>query len=225
MLSTTYDLATEPQENVVAAYLDTRDRIIATERVYRGTIDHTITSTRDVLRSALLLNAHSIVIAHNHPSGDTKPSDADIQFTINLAKACELLHLHLSDHLIIAGTKHASLARYLPPQAHAQASTRDSALPDWRKRLRDAIYDTGRKQQAIAWDAGVAPQTLSRVLHSVGPLPAFETIVRITHATGETVGWLLDEPGYGNLTDRQRHVLRSAAATILRMLPDEREPE
>jgi transcriptional regulator with XRE-family HTH domain len=93
--------------------------------------------------------------------------------------------------------------------------------PGWLVRLREAIYESGRKQEAIARDAGVAPQTLSRVLHAVGPSPAFDTIVRITHALNENVGWLLDERGYGDLSERDRHILRSAAAIILDLTCDE----
>lgn len=67
---------------------------------------------------------------------------------------------------------------------------------DWRVRLRAAVRRSGRKQAAIAWDAGIAPETLSRVLNDVHARPAFDTIVGIVHASGETVGWLLGERGY-----------------------------
>jgi len=110
ILSATYDLATETQENLVAAYLDSRGRLIATERLYRGTVDHAMVSTADVIRTALLLNANGIVVAHNHPSGDPTPSDDDIAFTRELKLAVELLHMRLLDHIIIAGSEYSSMA-------------------------------------------------------------------------------------------------------------------
>jgi len=66
----------------------------------------------------------------------------------------------------------------------------------WRNRLRAAVDASGRTQNAIAASAGVSPETLSRVLSGVHAQPAFETVVRIAHAVGESVGTLLDEPAF-----------------------------
>jgi transcriptional regulator with XRE-family HTH domain len=64
----------------------------------------------------------------------------------------------------------------------------------WRRRLTRAIDLTRRTQASIAEQAGVSPETLSRIIHGIHAEPRFETVVRIIHATGETVGWLLCEP-------------------------------
>jgi transcriptional regulator with XRE-family HTH domain len=64
----------------------------------------------------------------------------------------------------------------------------------WRRRLTHAIDCSRRTQASIAEQAGVTPETLSRVIHGVHAQPGFETVVRIIHATGESVGWLLREP-------------------------------
>jgi SOS-response transcriptional repressor LexA len=77
----------------------------------------------------------------------------------------------------------------------------------WRERLRTAIDASGRTQNAIAAAAGVTPETLSRVLNGFHGRPAFETVVRITHAVGESVGSLLDEPAF-SLDGEQRAELR-----------------
>jgi len=69
-------------------------------------------------------------------------------------------------------------------------------IVSWRERLRVAIDASGRTQNAIAASAGVSPETLSRVLSGVHAQPAFETVVRIAHAVGESVGTLLDEPAF-----------------------------
>lgn len=66
-------------------------------------------------------------------------------------------------------------------------------LADWRERLRRAINSTRRSQESIALQAGVSPETLSRVLTGVHAQPGFETVVKIAHATGESVGWILGE--------------------------------
>jgi transcriptional regulator with XRE-family HTH domain len=67
-------------------------------------------------------------------------------------------------------------------------------LADWRKRLRRAIDLSRRTQRSIAEQAGVSPETLCRALSGRHARPQFETVVRIIHATGESVGWLLREP-------------------------------
>jgi SOS-response transcriptional repressor LexA len=77
----------------------------------------------------------------------------------------------------------------------------------WRERLRAAIDASGRTQNAIAASAGVSPETLSRVLNGVHAQPAFDTVVRITHAVGESVGSLLDEPAF-SLDGEQRAEVR-----------------
>jgi transcriptional regulator with XRE-family HTH domain len=64
----------------------------------------------------------------------------------------------------------------------------------WRRRLTHAIDLTRRTQASIAEQAGVSPETLCRVLNGRHARPQFETVVRIIHATGESVGWLLREP-------------------------------
>jgi transcriptional regulator with XRE-family HTH domain len=66
----------------------------------------------------------------------------------------------------------------------------------WRERLRAAVDASGRTQNAIAASAGVTPETLSRVLSGIHVQPAFDTVVRITHAIGESVGTLLEEPAF-----------------------------
>jgi SOS-response transcriptional repressor LexA len=77
----------------------------------------------------------------------------------------------------------------------------------WRERLRAAIDANGRRQNAIAESAGVTPETLSRVLSGIHAQPAFDTVVRITHALGESIGTLLEEPAF-SLDAEQRAELR-----------------
>jgi DNA repair protein RadC len=95
-------IALQTQETLAAVYLDRYKRLIAVERVYRGTAHATQLSTRDILAHALVLpNCAAIAVAHNHPSGSLEPSKEDLAYTGRLRAACELMGLTLLDHLIV----------------------------------------------------------------------------------------------------------------------------
>jgi transcriptional regulator with XRE-family HTH domain len=66
----------------------------------------------------------------------------------------------------------------------------------WRQRLREAIERSGRKHSVVAMDAGITPETLSRILNAMHVRPSLETITRIAHAVNESVGWILEEEGF-----------------------------
>lgn len=85
----------------------------------------------------------------------------------------------------------------------------------WRNRLRVAIARSGKKQSAIALEAGMAPETLSRILNATSAQPSFDTVVRIARALNENVGWLLDEHGFSLSAHEQRRV-----QTAVRILHD-----
>jgi transcriptional regulator with XRE-family HTH domain len=87
----------------------------------------------------------------------------------------------------------------------------------WRWRLREAINRTGRKRSDVAWSAGIAPVTLSRVPNGVAKEPSLSTVVSIAHEVGITVGWLLNEPEF-RVGERARNQLRNAAHVILRLM-------
>lgn len=67
----------------------------------KGTLTQTSIDCRTVLRNALLVNAASLILLHNHPSGDPRPSTQDIHFTERLKNACYLMDVQLLDHIII----------------------------------------------------------------------------------------------------------------------------
>jgi phage repressor protein C with HTH and peptisase S24 domain len=99
---------------------------------------------------------------------------------------------------------------------------------DWRARLRLAIERSGKKQSAIASDAGISAESLSRILNS-HVRPTFDTVVRITRAVNENVGWLLDERGFSLSADEQkqlRKVVRFLDDTLLTSsVPRRERPE
>jgi transcriptional regulator with XRE-family HTH domain len=87
----------------------------------------------------------------------------------------------------------------------------------WQARLRYAVAKAGGKHYLIARDAGVAPETLSRLLNDPNQRPALATIEKIAHAVGVCVGWLLEEDDY-RLTEADRRQLRAAAELILNLV-------
>lgn len=88
----------------------------------------------------------------------------------------------------------------------------------WRARLRLAIERSGRKHSAVAHAAGIAPETLSRILNGKNKSPSFDTILRLANVLDVRVGWILDERIRGvELSSDEQDVLRSAAPILLRL--------
>lgn len=90
-------------------FLDTKNRLIEHEAQQKGTVDQTSVYVREVVKRALALNASGLILVHNHPSGDPKPSRADVSLTRQIIEACEPLSLRIHDHLIIGRSGHISL--------------------------------------------------------------------------------------------------------------------
>jgi len=103
------DIRASHQEKVVALYLDARNRPVHRELVSVGGLRASVIQPRDVLAPALRFPAAAIILAHNHPSGDTRPSPEDIDVTRQLAAAAALLGLALADHLVVSGSRFTSL--------------------------------------------------------------------------------------------------------------------
>ena len=96
-------IAQEKDEYFCSMFLDSQHRLIAFERLFRGTIDGASVYPRVVVRRALELNAAAVIFTHNHPSGVPEPSTADINITKRLKDALGLIDVRVLDH-IIAGT-------------------------------------------------------------------------------------------------------------------------
>ncbi|CAG9169055.1 RadC family protein [Cupriavidus pinatubonensis] len=105
-------LAPLTQEVFVCLFLDMRNRMIASEELFRGTLNQTAVYPREVARRALAHNAASVIVAHNHPSGSCTPSPSDLQMTRILARALELIDVRLLDHFVVAGTNVHSFAEH-----------------------------------------------------------------------------------------------------------------
>ncbi|NOX70172.1 MAG: JAB domain-containing protein [Gammaproteobacteria bacterium] len=99
-----------PHELFCCVYLDNRHRVLRFAEMFRGTIDGTSVYPREVVKEALAVNAAAVILAHNHPSGITEPSQADERITRRLKAALELVDIRLLDHLIIGDGRSTSLA-------------------------------------------------------------------------------------------------------------------
>lgn len=102
------DLAFRPTEAVRLLLLNARNVLIRDEIIAKGSVDQAAIHTREVIRFALDYHASSMILVHNHPSGDPQPSRADIQMTKAIVQAGRLLGINLHDHIIIGQSGHAS---------------------------------------------------------------------------------------------------------------------
>jgi len=103
-------LSSLPYEVFVALFLDSQNRLLAADELFRGTLAQTSVYPREVVKAALSRNAAAVVFAHNHPSGVAEPSRADELLTQSLKQALSLVDIRTLDHFIVAGQRVISLA-------------------------------------------------------------------------------------------------------------------
>lgn len=108
------DLATVKQEQVVVITLDGHNQVIKRHIVTVGIANASLIHPREVFKPAIMDSAVSIIVAHNHPSGNLQPSEVDIRATRKLAGAAKLLGIPLLDHLIFAASGHKSIRESNP---------------------------------------------------------------------------------------------------------------
>jgi DNA repair protein RadC len=101
-------MARSQNEEFRVLFLDRKNVLIADEVQNRGTVDHTPVYPREIVKRALELGASSLILVHNHPSGDPTPSRADIAMTREIANAAKALAIAVHDHLVIGRSGHVS---------------------------------------------------------------------------------------------------------------------
>lgn len=97
------------KEEFCVLFLDTKNKVIGAQTVSIGTINQSLVHPREVFRYAIMKNSNSIILSHNHPSGDPTPSKEDILITERLIKAGEYIGIRVLDHLIIGDRRYISL--------------------------------------------------------------------------------------------------------------------
>ena len=99
-------------EAFVVLFLDVKNRLIASEELFRGTLTHASVYPREIVKAALAHNAAGLILAHNHPSGEAEPSTADLHLTSNLKQALGLVDVKVVDHIVVAGRETYSFAEH-----------------------------------------------------------------------------------------------------------------
>ena len=97
------------QEQLRVLLLDTKNRVVGQRVVYQGNISSAIVRPAEVLRPAVVEAVPSIIVSHNHPSGDPTPSPEDAACTREMSQAAKLLGIDLLDHIVIGGKRFVSL--------------------------------------------------------------------------------------------------------------------
>lgn len=103
-------IADEDREVFLVMMLNTKNHVIGLHRAHVGSLNAAIVHPREVMKCAILNNAASIIVSHQHPSGDPTPSREDIEVTKRLAEAGKILGINVLDHVIVSHTgKYVSL--------------------------------------------------------------------------------------------------------------------
>jgi DNA repair protein RadC len=97
------------QEHMRVVILDTKNNVIAVDEVYKGSLNTAVVRIGEVFRAAIRRNACSIIVTHNHPSGDPTPSPEDVRVTEMLVEAGKLLDIAVLDHIVIGRNRFVSL--------------------------------------------------------------------------------------------------------------------
>lgn len=104
-----YEIGGREQEHLVVVLLDTRNQLLSMETVYIGSLNTSVIRVGEIFRAAIRANAAGLIVAHNHPSGDTTPSPEDVAVTRAFVEAGKLLDIEVLDHLILGRDRHTSL--------------------------------------------------------------------------------------------------------------------
>jgi len=99
------------QENFLVFYMNTKHKILHTEILFKGGLNSSIVDLRTLFRNTLLQNAHKIVVAHNHPSGNLTPSEEDLDVYKNMKEAGKIIQIEVLDFVIFNRTEFFSCGR------------------------------------------------------------------------------------------------------------------
>lgn len=98
------------RESFFSLYLNQANRVLGIKKISESGISSTIVDVRIIMQAALLCNASGIILAHNHPSGNLKPSQKDLSITQKIKEASQFLNIQLLDHCILTSTAYISFA-------------------------------------------------------------------------------------------------------------------
>lgn len=107
------ELRHEKREVAMAFLLNNKNRILKVQDIAYGGIDSVEVNIRDIVSVAVKIGASRVILVHNHPTGESKPSEVDIKYTAKLCIALEFFEIYLLDHVIIANEGHTSIYEYV----------------------------------------------------------------------------------------------------------------
>lgn len=134
-----------PDEAVRVLFLDRAHRLLADEQLQSGTLDQVVTYPRTIFRRALELNAGALILAHNHPSGDSRPSEADLRATQQLEAIGRLLGIDILDHIIVTATYAHHIVKRRPPPTHGMGASISLRGADRPEHAADVAYERARR--------------------------------------------------------------------------------
>lgn len=108
IINQVFDLENQPNEIFAILCLNVKNKVVGAHLISQGSLSSSIVHPREVFKAALLNNSASIILAHNHPSGDPEPSREDIETTKRLVEAGKIIGIEVLDHIII-GEKYLSM--------------------------------------------------------------------------------------------------------------------
>ena len=103
------EIGDEASEVVLVVVLNMKNEINAIHRVFTGSLNTSVAHPREIFRTAIINNGAKIMLFHNHPSGDTEPSEADFAFTRRVVDCGDMLGIEVIDHIIIVDNEYLSL--------------------------------------------------------------------------------------------------------------------
>lgn len=106
-----YDMSAE--ENLIAVCLNNKNKIIAYSEIAKGTIDTCQTDIKSIFKTVLMSNATKFILVHNHPTGNSKPSNEDIEITKRVKKASKIMQISFLDHIVIGDNEMTSIFEYM----------------------------------------------------------------------------------------------------------------
>lgn len=109
IINQVFDMENQPNEVFAILCLNTKKKVAGAHIISQGSLSSAIVHPREVFKAAILNNAASIILAHNHPSGDPEPSREDIETTHRLVNAGNILGINVLDHIIIGDGRYMSL--------------------------------------------------------------------------------------------------------------------
>ncbi len=109
IINQVFDLENQPNEIFAILCLSTKNKVVGAHLISQGSLSASIVHPREVFKAALLNNSASIILAHNHPSGDPEPSREDVETTKRLVEAGNILGIRVLDHVIIGEQRYLSM--------------------------------------------------------------------------------------------------------------------